>query len=241
MTDDFILADEALSDEQLREIQLLLCIPTNEDAIIARYVENVADDGLLPYKATIHYSETAGGKAGESLYSHVLNGIFVLDELRRLLHLADDETKVLFTAFTIHDINKMVEGKAKYKQLATRETVSAKIVETKLDCFFPGYDAYLDDIIELMKEHPAHLTESMNRLDLRHVYQLGDRLKQLVFLMRAADGIDLSHSLDEQRHKTNFLFQLNSASDTQYTFFTHRVAEQRGSFTNIIHNAVIEA
>ncbi len=87
MTDDFILADEALSDEQLREIQLLLGIPTNEDAIIARYVENVADDGLLPYKATIHYSETAGGKAGESLYSHVLNGIFVLDELRRLLHL----------------------------------------------------------------------------------------------------------------------------------------------------------
>lgn len=240
MSDDIDAEDEQLSPEQLREIQLMLGIPIDEDAIIARYIEHVADDGLLPYKATIHYSETSGGKAGESLYSHILNGIFVLDDLRRRLALSDQETQVLLTAFTIHDINKMVEGKAKYKQIATRETVSAKITDTKLDCFFPGYDAYLDDIIELMKEHPAHLTESIDRLDLRHTYQLGDRLKQLMFLMRAADGIDLSHRLDEQRHKTNFLFQLNSASDTQYSFFTHRVAEQRGSFTNIVHNAVIE-
>ena len=54
MTDDFILADEALSDEQLRDIQLLLGIPMNEDSIITRYIENIADDGLRPYKATIH-------------------------------------------------------------------------------------------------------------------------------------------------------------------------------------------
>ena len=240
MTDDFDAEDEQLSPEQLREIQLLLGIPTNEDAIITRYIEYVADDGLLPYKATIHYSETAGGKAGESLYSHILNGIFVLDALRHALALSDEETQVLFTAFTIHDINKMVEGQAKYKQIATRETVSTKIVEIKLDCFFPGYDAYLDDIIEMIKQHSAHLSESLATLDLRRSYKLGDRLKQLVFLMRAADGIDLSHSLDEPRHKANFLFQLNSTSDTQYDFFTHRVAEQRGSFTNIIHNAAIE-
>lgn len=240
LSDNFDAIDEQLSPEQLRDIQLLLGIPTDEDAVIANYIEYVANDGLLPYKATIHYSESAGGKAGESLYSHILNGIFVLDALRRLLKLTDIETQVLFTAFTIHDINKMVDVKAKYKQIATQETVSAKIVELKLDCFFPGYDAYLGDIIELMKEHPAHLSESLGMLDLRRSYQLGSRLKQLVFLMRAADGIDLSHSLDESRHKTNFLFQLNSASETQYSFFTHRIAEQRGSFTNIIHQAVIE-
>lgn len=52
--------------------------------------------------------------------------------------------------------------------------------------------------------------------------------------------IDLSHTLDEQKHKQNFLINLNSFSDTQYTFVTHRVAEQRGSFTNIVHNAVME-
>jgi CRISPR-associated protein Csc3 len=240
LTEDFDAEDEQLSPEQLRDIQLLLGIPPDEDALIARYIEYVTDDGLLPYKATIHYSESAGGKAGESLYSHILNGIFVLDDLRRLLKLPDDATQVLLTAFTIHDINKMVEEKAKYKQIATRENVVAKIVELKLDCFFPGYDAYLDDIIEIMKQHSGHLTESFGTLDLRRSYKLGARLKQLVFLMRAADGIDLSHSLAEQRHKTNFLFQLNSASDTQYGFFTHQVAEQRGSFTNIVHNAVIE-
>lgn len=240
MTDEINEEHEQLSPEQLRELQLLLGISDDEDAILGSYIEHVADDGLVPCKATIHYSETGGGKAGESLYSHILNGIFVLDELRRLLGLSDSETRVLFTAFTIHDINKMVNDKAKYKQLATRENVVAKIIELQLDHFFPGYDAYLDDILSLMKQHSAHQWEGMEMLDLRRSYRLGDKLKQLVFLMRAADGIDLSHTLDEQRHKTSFLFQLNSASDTQYTFFTHRVAEQRGSFTNLVHNAVME-
>ncbi|HEU5011464.1 MAG TPA: type I-D CRISPR-associated protein Cas10d/Csc3 [Roseiflexaceae bacterium] len=240
MTDELNEESQQLSPEQLRDIQLLLGIPTDEDAVLGSYIEYVADDGLVPYKATIHYSETAGGKAGESLYSHILNGIFVLDDLRRVLHLSDNEARVLFTAFTIHDINKMVEEKARYKQLATREHVVAKIVKLKLDCFFPGYDVYLDDIIELMKQHSGHQWESMEMFDLRRSFRLGDKLKQLVFLMRAADGIDLSHTLDEQRHKANFLFQINSASDTQYVFFTHRVTEQRGSFTNLVHNAVIE-
>lgn len=240
MDDDRISADEASSDELLRHIQLLLGIPADEDALFASYVDNVANEGLLPCKAIIHYSETNGGKAGESLYNHILNGVFVLEQLRRLLQLADEEARVLFVAFTLHDINKMVEEQAKYKQLATRANVVAKMVELKLDCFFPGYDTYLDDIISLMKQHSGHQWEGMEVLDLRRSYRLGaDRLKQLVFLMRAADGVDLSHSLDEQRHKTNFLVQLNSVSDTQYAFFTHRVAEQRGSFTNIVHNAVI--
>lgn len=240
MDDDRISADEASSDELLRHIQLLLGIPADEDALFASYVDNVANEGLLPCKAIIHYSETNGGKAGESLYNHILNGVFVLEQLRRLLQLADEEARVLFVAFTLHDINKMVEEQAKYKQLATRANVVAKMVELKLDCFFPGYDTYLDDIISLMKQHSGHQWEGMEVLDLRRSYRLGaDQLKQLVFLMRAADGVDLSHSLDEQRHKTNFLVQLNSVSDTQYAFFTHRVAEQRGSFTNIVHNAVI--
>jgi CRISPR-associated protein Csc3 len=240
LSDDFAAENEELSPEQLREIRLLLGIPADEDAIFARYIDFVADDGLLPYKATIHFSKTDDGKAGEPLYNHILNGIFVLEQLRRLLVLSDEETQVLFTAFTIHDINKMVEEQGKYKQIATREQVIGKIVETKLDCFFPGYDAYLDDILSLMKRHSAHQWEGMEALDLRRSYRLGDRLKLLVFLMRAADGIDLSHSLGEQRHKENFLVQLNNVSDTQYTFVTHRVVEQRGSFTNIVHNAAIE-
>ncbi len=240
MTDDFDPESEQISDEELRELHLLLGIPADEDVIFANYIEYVANSGLLRYKATIHYSTTSDGKAGESLYTHVLNGIFVLEHLRRLVQLSDEEARVLFTAFTLHDINKMVEGTAKYKRLATTENVVAKMVEVGLDSFFPGYDAYLDDILSLMKRHSAHQWDGMESLDLRRSYRLGERLDQLVFLMRAADGLDLSHSLDEQRHKDNFLVQLNNFSDTQYTLISHRIAEQRGSFTNIVHNAVIE-
>ncbi len=240
MVDELSELASSISEEQLRHLELLLGIPDDQDELFVNYLENVANDGLLPYKAIIHYSETAGGKAGESLYSHILNGIFVLENLRRVLMLPDHEARVLFTAFTLHDINKMVEGKAKYKQIAIAENVIAKIVDLKLDCFFPGYDIYLNDIIEIMKQHSAHLFESVDSLDLHNTYQLGERLKQIVFLIRAADGIDLSHSLDEQRHKANFLVHLNNVSNTQYTFFSHRITEQRGSFTNLVHNAVIQ-
>jgi CRISPR-associated protein Csc3 len=241
--EEFITSEDGeLSPEGLRNLQLFLGIPEDEDAIFVRYMDYVANDGLLPCKSIIHFSKTSGGKAGESLYIHILNGIFVLEQLRRLLKLDDELTQVLFTAFTIHDINKMVmvDERIKYKQLATREYVNAKIVEYKLDCFFPGYDAYIDDIIALMKGHSAHLWEGSASFDLRKMTPLGERLKPLVSLMRAADGIDLSHSLGEQRHKESFLYQLNSASQVQYTFFTHHITEQRGSFTNIIHNAVID-
>ena len=42
-----------------------------------------------------------GGKAGESLYIHVLNGIGILEQLREVLGLDERETRVLFTAYTL--------------------------------------------------------------------------------------------------------------------------------------------
>lgn len=242
MVDEPAVTEED-SDFDLHQIELLLGIPAQADLVFAEYLEHVANDGLRPYKNRIHYSETNGGKAGESLYTHVLNGIFVLEQMRRLLQLTDVETRVLFTAFTVHDINKVVDATRRYQQLATPDYIVPEIARLKLDQFFPDYAAYLNDIIALMQRHSAHAWVGIDAaLDKRQAakLQLGDeRVRQLVSLMRAADNIDLSHTLDEPTHKDNFLFHLNSFSGTQYKFVRHRVAEQRGSFTNIIHNAAI--
>lgn len=220
----------------------LLGIPPNQNMLIKNYVEYVANNGLLPYRAKIQL----GIKNGESLYTHILNGIFVLDRVRQLLRLSDVETQVLFTAYTLHDINKMVPDgdKVKYENLVVREVVVPKLHEICLDQFFPEYEAYLEDIMQLMRQHSGHLFGGIHEtLDLRKAPRYGlqhERVQELVHLMRAADKVDLSHTLAEQRCKKDFLDQLNAISATQYTFVTHRVAEQRGSFTNILHNAAME-
>ncbi|WP_110515527.1 type I-D CRISPR-associated protein Cas10d/Csc3 [Herpetosiphon llansteffanensis] len=251
MDDEAILnaeAEEAASDAtpiDPKFFDLLLGPAPNEEDLFERYRKYVINDGLLPYKQVIQYSLSEGGKAGESLYNHVLNGILVLQHLRGLLQLSDEETKVLFTAFTIHDINKVQasEQYQSYLELTKPNNVVHEMSNVKLDEFFEGYEAYLNDIISLMQRHSGHTWTGVQALNLNNQPKFKlpmDRLDKLVLLMRAADGIDLSQTLEEQRHKDQFLHSINTFSNQQYTFWRHRVAEQRGSFSNIIHNAVVE-
>jgi CRISPR-associated protein Csc3 len=237
------MMEDALPEAgSLQEFELLLGLPPESDELFAEYLSFVANDGLLPYKTTIHYAENAGGKAGESLYQHLLNGIFVLEQLRKLLQLAPLEAKVLLSAFTLHDINKMLPDATSYRAAATPENIIAKFTELRLDQFFPGYDGYLEDIRSLMQRTSGHQWVGSEVRDLRRVARYGlptERLDILLGLMRAADGIDLSHTLTEQRHKETFLFHLNSVSREPYTLVSHAIAEQRGSFTNIVHNAAL--
>lgn len=237
MTDPSLEApDQPPLDPQ--RLDFLLGIPAEKDAVFQDYLTYVANQGLLPYKTIIQY----GKKAGEPLYNHVLNGIFVLEQLRGLLHLPDNEARVLYTAFTIHDINKAVDEQRAYVHLATPPYIIREITRLHLDEFFPGYHDYLEDIRMLMNHHPGHLSTGIDLFDLRNAprYALGqERIVQLALLMKAADELDLSQRLDEQAKKASFLHHLNSFSPTQYVFLTHQVTEQRGSFTNIIHNAVV--
>lgn len=67
------------------------------------------------------------------------------------------------------------------------------------------------------------------------------RAAQLRALIRAVDIADLSHPLEERQHKASFLGHLNSAVDaTQYDFFIHCLAENRGSLSNLVHQAIVE-
>ena len=63
-------------------------------------------------------------------------------------------------------------------------------------------------------------------------------LKYLVPIIRGMDVIDLSKSLEERAKKQDFLKEINSISEIQYKFVYHKVSEQRGIFTNLIHNEI---
>jgi CRISPR-associated protein Csc3 len=218
-------------------------IGKKEPSILKDYLDQVAHRGLTSYKAILQW----GGKGGESLYTHVLNGIFVLETLRDPLGLSDTEARVLYTAFTVHDINK-VPGytKAAFGKVATRENLVAEIERLGLPAFFADWQDYIHDIESLIRGHSGHHHSGGERWIAKRdtAYSLGlERVNALLHLMRAADVADLSHTLEESTLKADFLGHINahladSDRSTQYEFVTHRLTEQRGILTNVIHNAI---
>ena len=65
-------------------------------------------------------------------------------------------------------------------------------------------------------------------------------MNYLVPIIRAIDVIDLSKTLAERPKKRDFLLEINSICDIQYKFVYHKVSEQRGILTNLIHNEIVK-
>ncbi len=221
---------------------IALLIGKKEPSVFKDYVDQAANRGLMPYKAVLQW----GAKGGESLYTHVLNGVFVLETLREHVGLNDTEAHVLYTAFTVHDINKALNRQEAFGKLATRENIAAEIKRLGLTAFFPAWKTYLEDITSLVRGHSGHYHSGGERWIAKRdpAYGLGlERVNALLHLMRAADVVDLSHTLEENTLKSDFLGYLNvyladSGQPVQYEFVTHRLTEQRGLLTNVIHNAI---
>lgn len=224
--------------------ELLPVYSRDENPVFADYQEYVINGELAQYRNIVQF----GKKAGETLEAHILSGIGVLETLRPRLQLQEVETRTLYTAFTIHDINKALNDQRAFSKLAVSETLAQEIKRLKLDGFFPDWKDYLNDITSLVRAHSGHLHASGETLIAKHdpIYGLGlRRVNALIHLMRAADIIGLSHTLQERTHKATFLSHLNAyLADTgiqeQYVFHTHQLVEQRGLLTNVLHNALME-
>lgn len=226
--------------------KIALLIGKPKLSILQSYLNTVGNAALLQYRHPDHFQW--GAKDGESLYTHILNGIFLLDTLRETLGLSDVETRTLFTAYTVHDINKMVDEKGGFNRLSRDEVVEEELARLNLPDFFPDWRTYFADIVTLIRSHggATHTVgESLFAKAVRD-YGLGrERVLELTHLMKAVDIIDLSHTLNERRHKATFLGHLNAylaACDAGYQlrFVTHQLAEQRGLLSNILHQAITD-
>jgi len=207
-------------------------------SVLGSYIRHVANGGLTAYKAIFQ----GGKKAGEPVYVHFLNGVLTAERLRPLLGLSDTEARVLYAAFSVHDINKLVEGPGRsFNVLAVGDVIRAELERIGVPAFFPQYRDYLEDIVWLVRYHSGHYSTAAEGLiaAIDHYGLERKRLQSVLGpLMRALDVLDLSTTLDERTHKAQFLLKLNEVSEARYTFVTHQVSEQRGLLTNLIHNQV---
>ena len=232
----------AKQKSEMEELLFSLGIDSDADNLFQTYVEEIANKKLRAYQEIIQY----GAKEGESLYLHITNGIFVLERLRPILALDDIEVQLLFSAFSVHDLNKLREfqdEKRSFNYLANSKNVGDVLSSLEMERFFPEWKDYLKDIEVLVRAHSRFHNTYDETLDLNYdPYSLDkDRiLNDLVPIIRAMDVIDLSKTLEERGKKGDFLKELNRILDVQYKFVYHKVSEQRGILTNLIHNQIVK-
>ena len=167
---------------------------SDADDLFRTYVEEIVNGKLSEFQEIIQW----GAKEGQSLYLHILNGICVLERLRPILDLEDIEVQVLFSAFSVHDLNKLNQfqnEKRSFNDLANDENISAVLTNLEMERFFPEWQDYLKDIGVLVRAHSRYHNTYDETLDLNYdPYSLERNrlLKYLVPIIRAMDVIDLS-------------------------------------------------
>ena len=114
---------------------LLFQLGWDEKSLIQEYIEKIANKGLTRYKSIIQ----TGKKEGESLYTHVLNGIFVFERLRPVLSVSEIEAKVVMTVYSVHDLNKLSEfaHHGSYNRIGVKEHFEEELKNIGITDFFP--------------------------------------------------------------------------------------------------------
>lgn len=216
-----------------------------EEDVVGDFLRELANRRLRSYAAIIQ----TGGKAGQSYLGHVLDLVLLVARLHKLIPLEDDEQRVLSLAAVIHDLNKVppYDGRGApraYVDIVTRNHVAAELERLEADAFFPDWHDYLTDIVMVAHVHQANLAQTAIDLDRRRYRDCRltpPRIEALGRLLRAADTLAVSHRLDETRKKGQALDEINRlVPASPQRWITHRVAEQRGLLTNVIHNCVIQ-
>ncbi len=228
---------------------------SDSSKVLQEYIEQIANKNLLSYKSLIH----TGGKAGQSLWSHIMNLVTTIEQLRPLFELNVYETRCLLLALTIHDINKLPRyGKqpngrnAKYANAAIITNIEDQLMFLEIDAFFPAWKDYLNDIKYLADAHQEQSVQesSSNQVHVEQCRLDPNRLEgPLYYLMKVADVADNSHSGEylsrEEKHiRDKLSAHLNAALNAmghprRYRFVGHRLAELRGLMTNVIHNVLV--
>ena len=218
----------------------------DSDDLLGWYYGTIANK-MTEYRH-IHQS---GKHQGQSYYAHVLDGVTVLHKLQKagILNLKTSEEQpeeqLLMVAYTIHDINKIErynrrDSRARYADIATADNIRAECRYLGVSDFFPEWEAYVEDIRFLMHSH-QHDGKPVEYLNLANCnFQIDyERLERLGDLLQGIDNLDLAQDLGNSKARAEFLSRLEAATRRRLRWVTHRLGENRGLLTNMIHNQVV--
>src|ERR1051326_5504232 len=134
------------------ELTWLLNIEDEEEAqqnLLASYYREIANGPMTSYRRILQ----SGNKQGQNYYVHVRDGIGIFHKLREceIVEMNDLEERLLFGAYTIHDMNKIPPYGGRDIQLSYIDVVMAKNVQAELNrigfgSFFPEWEEYIEDI-----------------------------------------------------------------------------------------------
>src|SRR5947207_14966964 len=124
--------------------------------LLATYYKQVDNGPMKDYRWIIQ----GGNKQGQNYYIHVLDGINVFHKLRvaNVVEINDLEERLLFTAYTVHDINKIPryggrQVKLSYIDIATHKNIKAELEYIDSQQFFQECENYEEDIRLVMHLH----------------------------------------------------------------------------------------
>jgi len=210
------------------------------------FVRELANGRLRTYKAIVQ----TGSKSGQSYYAHVLDLVFLFERLQPLIDLPDVERRCIYCACMMHDLNKVPPynqwsgGRRTYADMVSETNVATELERLEADRFFRDWPAHLADIVALAHLHQGNLAITATGLDrtTHHRFRLGwERSRRLGWLLYAVDTLVTSHTLEEARSKAQALEKINLFLDgRRQRWLTHRLTENRGLLSNVIHNGVVQ-
>lgn len=249
--DQLVQLDDGVEEEREETsayIALLKQAIPEDNVVLRDYVEIVGPHmqkelALRSAKGSTRYSRNAD----QSMLAHILNGIFPTLQIVREseTELAELEQQLYLTAYSFHDLDKLVAIQNLSVATVEKEREFYRILDEwakrlHFDQFFPEYHTYRGDIAYLILNTQRRYGANLNlqsfdlripgrrRQFLREMCTCSDRIAY--FLQKPAGFLERSDIRDS----------LTLLSGGRLEFAYHKVSENRGMLTNVINNALLE-
>jgi CRISPR-associated protein Csc3 len=205
--------------------------------VYERWLDLVANRGI---KREYYNVVQTGGKEGIRYATHIIDVVSLAAALRPLIAMSELEQRIVFTALSVHDLNKSPNqnGKKRFADLATEAVVSNEIEFVGFDEFFSDWRENITAITRLVAAHAGkfHVGFASGIPKAKQPENItSERLRELEQLVTAVDEIAVARSFIDSSKIEKGVTTLNTILPKEYELAWHRLSEQRGLFSNIIH------
>lgn len=217
------------------DFEMFLSNETDDGGNASEFLRHLLNRGLQLIPDILQ----TGIKNKQTLRAHLQNVACFSFQLAHIVGLSDEETLQTLAAAAVHDLNKFPEFRNKsYDSIANTENVKNIIAQMLLDRV-DDFDIDSERVAALIRAHSAHLHVDGEGL---MAARKDARRDKMIAVLRTSDTFDLSKDFYEREQKEKALRFLNGAlDDRQYEYAWHYFSDNRGLYTNFVHNSIATA